>query len=199
MIYQFEKGRIEVGCDEAGRGCLAGPVYAAAVILDPRRRIRGLRDSKMLSATKREALREIIEDRALAWAVASVEVEDIDRHNIANASYLAMHRALEKLRTPFDLILVDGNRFNPFKTVRHACIVGGDDLYAPIAAASILAKTYRDNHMINLSHAHPAFGWDSNKGYPTKLHRQAIINNGLTAHHRKTFTLTYQTGLFSSQ
>jgi ribonuclease HII len=196
MNYQFAPERVEAGCDEAGRGCLAGPVYAAAVILDPAKPIPGLRDSKLLSPSKREALRTIIEKRALGWAVAFADVAEIDRHNIANASYRAMHKALKKLRQTFDLILVDGNRFIQYQNVPHQCVIGGDDLIASISAASILAKTHRDQHMIRLSEGFPHYGWDQNKGYPTLYHREAIWSRGLTKHHRRTFTAAYRNTLF---
>lgn len=189
MKYQYSLKLVDVGCDEAGRGCLAGPVYAAAVVLDPAQRIRGLRDSKKLSAKARSDLRKEIESKALAYAVQSCSVEEIDQYNIANASYYAMHKALDRLTNDFDLILVDGHRFIPYKFRPHVCIIGGDDKYASIAAASILAKTHRDEHMLSLSAQFPEYGWEQNVGYPTQLHRTALQNHGPCIHHRQSFKL----------
>lgn len=183
---------LEAGCDEAGRGCLAGPVTAAAVILPPDFEHPMLNDSKQLSARQREQFRDIIKDKALAWAIAHVSVEEIDRINILNASFLAMHRAIENLQIRPELLLIDGNRFNPFAGIAHHCIVHGDALFMSIAAASILAKTERDRLMTDLHKQYPHYQWITNKGYPTEAHRQAIIQNGLTVHHRKSFNTGIQ-------
>lgn len=183
---------LEAGCDEAGRGCLAGPVTAAAVILPPDFEHPMLNDSKQLSARQREQLRDIIKDKALAWAIAHVSVEEIDRINILNASFLAMHRAIENLQIRPELLLIDGNRFNPFAGIAHRCIVHGDALFMSIAAASILAKTERDRLMADLHEQYPHYHWITNKGYPTEAHRQAIMQNGLTVHHRKSFNTGIQ-------
>lgn len=180
---------MEAGCDEAGRGCLAGPVYAAAVILPQQFRHPLLNDSKQLKATERDTLRYVIEKEAICYAVASVDNEEIDRINILKASFRAMHLALEKLTRQPGFILVDGNRFIPYANVPHACIIKGDGKYASIAAASILAKTYRDEHMSQLHEEYPHFGWQVNKGYPTVQHRNAIRQHGDTPYHRKTFRL----------
>ena len=185
----YQKGVIEVGCDEAGRGCLAGPVYAAAVILDPKVNISGLNDSKQLSESKRKLLKDEIEQKSLAWAVASVSPKEIDKINILNASFLAMHNAIKQLNVKFDHLLVDGNRFKPYLNVQHYCIVKGDAKYKCIAAASILAKTYRDAYMVRLANKHPQYDWTNNKGYPTKKHRDAILKYGINRHHRKKFKL----------
>ncbi len=179
----------EAGVDEAGRGCLAGPVTAAAVILPPDFDLPGLDDSKKLSAARRDALREEIEKQALAWAVAMVSNKEIDEMNIFRASYAAMHKAIRKLaRTP-SLLLIDGKYFIPYKKIPWQCIIGGDGKYAAIAAASILAKTHRDAYMIRQHEKFPAYGWDRNKGYPTKGHRKAIREYGLTPLHRRSFRL----------
>ena len=177
----------EAGCDEAGRGCLAGSVFAAAVIFPPDYSNSELNDSKQLTARKRYALREVICRDALAWAVASVEPEEIDRINILNASILAMHRALDRLTLRPGFIIVDGNRFNPYGDVPHCTIVKGDGKYLSIAAASILAKTCRDDYMLRLHEQYPWYGWDRNAGYPTKLHREGILSHGLTPYHRRSF------------
>jgi ribonuclease HII len=182
-------GRIEAGCDEAGRGCLAGPVVAAAVILPPRVRLPGLDDSKKLSAAAREALRPLIEQRAVAWAVASASPEEVDRINILNASFLAMHRAIDALAQRPQHLLIDGNRFKRYADLPHTCVVQGDGRYRAIAAASVLAKTHRDALMLHAHAEHPAYGWDRNMGYPTAEHRAAIRTHGITALHRRTFTL----------
>ena len=187
---QHTPGTIEAGCDEAGRGCLAGPVFAAAVILKEDSRIEALDDSKKLTARRREELREHIESEALAFAVASVSPEEIDEINILNASILAMHRALEKLDSTPGLVLVDGNRFKPYRDVEYQCIIKGDGIYQSIAAASILAKTYRDHHMYELHTSYPDYAWNTNMGYPTLAHRRAIKELGITPHHRKSFRLT---------
>ena len=181
---------IEAGCDEAGRGCLAGPVFAAAVIFPGNFCHDTLNDSKQLSVAQRDELRSMIETEASAFAVASVSPQEIDRINIHNASYLAMHRALDMLSLKAEFILVDGNRFIPYHQVPHCCVVKGDGKYLSIAAASILAKTYRDEYMEKLAVQFPDYGWSQNKGYPTIHHRNAIIKNGLTAHHRRSFRVT---------
>lgn len=177
----------EAGCDEAGRGCLAGSVFAAAVIFPPDYSNSELNDSKQLTARKRYALREVICRDALAWAVASVEPEEIDRINILNASILAMHRALDRLTLRPGFIIVDGNRFKPYGDVPHCTIVKGDGKYLSIAAASILAKTCRDDYMLRLHEQYPWYGWNRNAGYPTKLHREGILSHGLTPYHRRSF------------
>lgn len=186
----LEKGRVEAGCDEAGRGCLAGPVYAAAVILQKGVRLPGLNDSKKLSEADRAILRVQIEERALAWAVGSVSQQEIDKINILNASFLAMHRAVQQLRIRPEFLLIDGNRFNPYPGLQHQCIVKGDAKYASIAAASVLAKTHRDAYMDAIAHDFPDYGWNQNKGYPTRDHRDAISQFGPCVHHRKSFKLT---------
>lgn len=180
---------IEAGCDEAGRGCLAGPVFAAAVILPKHFRHPLLNDSKQLTEQQRLELRCIIKASATSWAVAQVDPAEIDQVNILNASFLAMHRALDKLETPPELILVDGNRFTPYHNIEHRCIIKGDGIYMSIAAASILAKTYRDDYMAELADSHPQYGWSNNKGYPTKAHREALRYHGVTPHHRRSFRL----------
>ncbi len=185
-IYNKE-GLLEAGCDEAGRGCLAGSVFAAAVIFPPDYSNSELNDSKQLTARKRYALRDIICRDALAWAVASVEPEEIDRINILNASILAMHRALDRLTLRPGYVIVDGNRFKPYGDVPHTTIVKGDGKYLSIAAASILAKTCRDDYMLRLHEQYPWYGWDRNAGYPTKLHREGILSHGLTPYHRLSF------------
>jgi len=190
LLSTFQREFIEAGCDEAGRGCLAGPVFAAAVIFPPDYDNPLLNDSKQLSEKKRMALRPIIEREALAFAVANVSAEEIDRINILNASYLAMHRALDQLKTKPAYIIVDGNRFRSYREIPHQCIVKGDGKYLSIAAASILAKTYRDEYMDKLAQDFPHYDWLSNKGYPTIRHRNAVLNFGLSPHHRKTFRIT---------
>lgn len=185
-IFNTE-GLIEAGCDEAGRGCLAGSVYAAAVILPPDYANDELNDSKKLSAKRRYALREVIERDAVAWAVGVVTAEEIDEINILNASILAMHRALDKLAVRPEFVIVDGNRFKPYRDVPHETVVKGDGKYLSIAAASILAKTYRDDYMLKLHKEYPYYGWDHNAGYPTKEHREGIAAHGLTPYHRRTF------------
>ncbi len=179
----------EAGCDEAGRGCLAGPVFAAAVILPPDFDHLDLDDSKKLSESQRNALREIIEKEALAYAVAKMDAPDIDKYNILWASVRTMHKALDKLKIRPAHIIVDGNKFIPYKNVTFECIIKGDGKYASIAAASILAKTYRDEYMENLNKKHPQYHWQKNKGYPTQVHRRAIIEHGITKYHRKSFQL----------
>ena len=183
------KGRLEAGCDEAGRGCLAGPVFAAAVLISPGTRLPGLNDSKKLSEADRDALRILIEERALAWSVAMVDPKEIDRVNILNASFLAMHRAVEGLSVRPEWLLIDGNRFNAFAGIGHTCVIKGDGKYAQIAAASILAKTHRDEYMAGLHRRFPHYDWETNKGYPTSAHRQAIIEHGPCVHHRTSFRL----------
>ncbi|MEM9674032.1 MAG: ribonuclease HII [Bacteroidota bacterium] len=183
----FTSDLIEAGCDEVGRGCLAGPVVAAAVVLPKNFTHSLLTDSKQLSASQRAQLQEEIQHRALAWAVAEVDNQQIDEINILNASFLAMHRALDNLTVHPELILVDGNRFQPYPFVPHQCIVKGDSHYFSIAAASVLAKTHRDELMQQLALEHPHYGWESNVGYPTPAHRQAIQQHGITPWHRKSF------------
>ena len=181
--------KVEAGCDEAGRGCLAGSVFAAAVILPPDYENELLNDSKQLSEKKRYLLRSMIEKDALAWAVGVVTAEEIDKINILNASILAMHRALDALSIRPEAIIVDGNRFKPYHDVLHTTIVKGDGKYLSIAAASILAKTYRDDYMKAIAEEFPQYDWRSNKGYPTKKHRAAIKEYGISPYHRKSFTL----------
>lgn len=186
----FNKDAIEAGCDEAGRGCLAGPVVAAAVVLNPKKRPPiPFNDSKKLSLKSRLILKEWILKNALSSAVGVVSHEEIDEINILNASFLAMHRAIEQLNIDLDLILVDGNRFKPYSTIAHECIIKGDSKYQSIAAASILAKTYRDDIMAKFHSEYPQFDWKNNKGYPTKTHRDAIIRLGASPYHRKSFQL----------
>ena len=180
---------IEAGCDEAGRGCLAGSVYAAAVILPFDYQNELLNDSKKLTAKKRYALREDIERDAIAWAVGIVTPEEIDKINILNASFLAMHRALDQLKVRPEAVIVDGNRFKPYQNLPSTTIVKGDGKYLSIAAASILAKTYRDDYMLSLAEEYPQYDWQSNMGYPTKKHRQAILEHGITPYHRKSYNL----------
>lgn len=182
-----EAGLVEAGCDEAGRGCLAGSVYAAAVILPPDYSNEQLNDSKQLTARKRYALRQEIEREALAFAVGVVTPDEIDKINILNASILAMHRALDGLKVRPEFVIVDGNRFKPYADLRHQTIVKGDGKYLSIAAASILAKTYRDDYMCSLHEEYPHYGWDHNAGYPTREHREGIRLHGLTPYHRRTF------------
>jgi len=189
LELNYDKLKIEAGCDEAGRGCLAGPVVAAAVILPKNFKNEILTDSKILSEKKRELLRPIIEKEAIAWGVGIVSPEEIDEINILNASFLAMHRAVDKLKEIPNLLLIDGNRFNKYKKTEHVCIVKGDGKYLPIAAASILAKTYRDDIMKAYHVEFPVYDWNKNKGYPTKAHRQAIRDFGSTNYHRKSFRL----------
>lgn len=198
MLKQFfsNKETIECGCDEAGRGCLAGPVVAAAVILPHGFSHPLLNDSKKLSDKQRRLLRPIIEQNALAYCVGFVSNQEIDKINILQASFLAMNRAVEGLKQKPELLLIDGNRFNNKTDIAFQCIVKGDSLYQSIAAASILAKTYRDDYMLNLHKEFPKYHWDKNMGYPTKQHRQAIIENGISPFHRKSFNLSFQTSLF---
>lgn len=190
LILQYQKDfQHEAGCDEAGRGCLAGPVVAAAVILDPSKPIAALNDSKQLSLKKRLSLREEILEKALAYGIGVVDHQQIDQINILNASILAMHKALQQLTITPGFILVDGNRFKPYEQIPHACMVKGDARFASIAAASILAKTQRDQLMNDLHAKHSAYGWNRNQGYPTKEHRAAIAAKGPSPYHRMTFQL----------
>lgn len=185
----YKEGVTEAGCDEAGRGCLAGSVYAAAVIFPAGYTNEELNDSKQLTDRRRKRLREIIERDALAWAVGIVTPEEIDRINILNASILAMHRALDMLKVRPESIIVDGNRFKPYHDIEHTCVVKGDAKYLSIAAASILAKTYRDDYMDSLAKEYPQYDWTSNKGYPTKKHREALRLYGITPYHHKSYNL----------
>lgn len=189
LLPYLHKDCIEAGCDEAGRGCLAGSVYAAAVVLPPDFRHEQLNDSKQLTERQRYALREVIEREALAWAVGVVTPEEIDRMNILKASFLAMHRAIDQLTVRPQHLLIDGNRFTPYPGLPHTTVVKGDGKYLSIAAASILAKTYRDDYMNRLAEEYPQYDWRSNKGYPTRKHRAAIAEYGPTPYHRKTFNL----------
>ena len=185
----FNKNLIEAGCDEAGRGCLAGPVFAAAVILPKTFKHKLLNDSKQLSEANRYFLRPIIEKEAIAFGVAYYDNNEIDEVNILNASIFSMHRAVEKLKQQPELLLIDGNRFKPYKKIPHECIIKGDAKFLSIAAASVLAKTYRDDFMLNLHEKYPYYAWDKNKGYPTKMHREGIRTHGATPYHRKSFRL----------
>ena len=191
----YYEGMVEAGCDEAGRGCLAGSVYAAAVILPPDYHNELLNDSKQLTEKRRYALREAIQRDAVAWAVGIVTPEEIDKINILNACILAMHRALDQLAVRPEAVIVDGNRFKPYGNVPFSTIVKGDGKYLSIAAASILAKTYRDDYMGKLAEEYPQYDWKSNKGYPTKKHRDAIRKFGTTPYHRRTFNLLGDTQL----
>jgi ribonuclease HII len=183
------KGIVEAGCDEAGRGCLAGPVVAAAVILPTKFNHPFLNDSKQLTEKQRDILRPVIEQEALAWAVAVVNEQEIDEINILNASFLAMHRAVQQLHTRPEALLIDGNRFKSFEDIAHHCIVKGDGIYRSIAAASVLAKTHRDEIMLQLHEEFPVYNWAKNKGYPTVDHRNAIRTSGSCKYHRNSFTL----------
>ena len=189
LSSSFTNNLIEAGCDEAGRGCLAGPVFAAAVILPPSYKHPLLNDSKKLTPEQRDTLRLVIESDALAWAVEMVDNTEIDKINILNASILAMHKSLAKLSIMPELILVDGNRFKPFRDIPHQCIVKGDGLFLSIAAASILAKTHRDEYMMKLHKSYPEYRWDRNKGYPTLAHRKTILATGGSPFHRETFSV----------
>jgi ribonuclease HII len=193
----FQEVQPEAGCDEAGRGCLAGPVFAAAVVLPPKFSHPLLNDSKLLTAATREMLREVIEAEAVCYAVAQVDNEEIDRINILKASFKAMHLAVSELRHRPGLLLIDGNRFAPYPDIPHRCIIGGDGKYAAIAAASILAKTYRDRYMEAWHERYPQYHWKENKGYATLAHRRAILQHGITPLHRRTFRqLPEQPSLF---
>ncbi len=189
LLNHYYEGKVEAGCDEAGRGCLAGSVYAATVILPPDYHNELLNDSKQLTEKRRYELREIIQRDAVAWAVGIVTAEEIDHINILNASILAMHRALDQLKVCPEAVIVDGNRFKPYKKLPYTTIVKGDGKYLSIAAASILAKTYRDDYMNKLAEEFPQYDWLSNKGYPTKKHREAIKKYGITPYHRKSYNL----------
>ena len=189
LASHYYEGKVEAGCDEAGRGCLAGSVYAAAVIFPENYQNEELNDSKQLTDKRRKQLREIIQRDAVAWAVGIVTPEEIDKINILNASILAMHRALDQLKVRPEAVIVDGNRFKPYQSLPHTTIVKGDGKYLSIAAASILAKTYRDDYMDKLAVEYPQYDWLSNKGYPTKKHREAIRQYGITPYHRKTFNM----------
>jgi ribonuclease HII len=190
LINPVRKGRLEAGCDEAGRGCLAGPVYAAAVILPENFFHPDLNDSKQVKEPVRNALRKYIEDNAISYAIACVDNMQIDKINILKASIVAMHHALDALSVKPEYILVDGNKFFPYKNIPHKCAVKGDSTYAAIAAASILAKTYRDEYMMKIAEEYPEYLWDVNKGYPTKKHRELIDKLGISPYHRKTFVKT---------
>jgi ribonuclease HII len=190
LLSRYQHELLEAGCDEAGRGCLAGPVFAAAVILPLKFKHKLLNDSKQLTEDVRYALRIEIEKKALAYAVASVDNDEIDEINILNASFLAMHRAIEKLAMCPQFLIIDGNRFNKYKDMPHQCIVEGDAKYLSIAAASILAKTYRDDYMKQIAAEHPEYDWHSNKGYPTIKHREVVLKMGFTRYHRRTFRVT---------
>jgi ribonuclease HII len=190
LLPYLNKKLIEAGCDEAGRGCLSGPVVAAAVILPKKFKSELLNDSKLLSEKKRDELRPLIEEKALAFAVGIVWNEEIDKINILKASFLAMHRALDQISIAPEHLLIDGNRFTPYREINHSCIVKGDSKYMSIAAASVLAKTYRDDLMQKLHEEYPMYEWLKNKGYPTKQHRAFIKEFGACEYHRKTFKLT---------
>lgn len=191
MLFSFyQEEFIEAGCDEAGRGCLAGPVFAAAVILPKDFRHKQLTDSKQLKEDDRYKLRKLIERKAIAYAVAYVSHEEIDKINILNASFLAMHKALDQLQVKPEYIIIDGNRFKQYGEIPHTCIVKGDGKYFSIAAASVLAKTYRDDFMKEIASAHPEYDWCSNKGYPTIKHRNAVLQYGYSPYHRRTFRIT---------
>ena len=192
LKLRYQKKLIEAGCDEAGRGCLAGPVFAASVILPSDFEHPDLNDSKQLTENKRDELRIFIEEHALAYAVGICTAAEIDEINILKASFLAMHRAIDQLNTRPQLLLIDGNRFTAYQDIPHHCIIKGDSKFQSIAAASILAKTYRDEYMLKIAADFPAYRWERNKGYPTKAHRDAIAKHGATAHHRMTFTLLPQ-------
>ena len=193
MLERFLiEGRIEAGCDEAGRGCVAGPVTAAAVILRENFSNDVLNDSKQLTERQRDALRPIIEREAVAWAVAFVSPQEIDEINILKASFLAMHRAVAALKVRPEALLIDGNRFTPYAGIPHTCIVKGDGKMMSIAAASVLAKTHRDEYMRRIATEYPQYGWEVNKGYPTKAHREAIARFGATVYHRASFRLLNQ-------
>ncbi len=189
MLKNSFSNKIEAGCDEAGRGCLAGPVVAASVILPKNFKHPLLNDSKQLSKKNRDLLEKVIKEKAVVWGIGVIWNQEIDKINILNASIKAMHKAIEKLKTKPELLLIDGNRFHAFKDIPHKCIIKGDAKYACIAAASVLAKTYRDKLMQKLHLEFPQFDWKNNKGYPTKIHRQSIVNYGITKYHRKSFKL----------
>ena len=190
LLNCYQQEFLEAGCDEAGRGCLAGPVFAAAVILPPDFIAGELNDSKQLSHNQRKKLRLIIEREAIAWAVAAVDNIEIDQINILNASFLAMHRAIEQLHVQPQYLSIDGNRFKKYADIPHTCVVKGDGKYLNIAAASILAKTHRDEFMESIAEEYPHYQWQQNKGYPTSVHRTAALQYGLSPYHRKTFTVS---------
>ncbi len=192
LFNNFNGGLNEAGCDEAGRGSLSGPVFAAAVILPEDFRSELLNDSKKLTEKQRYQLRTLIEKEAISWAVASCDNDEIDEVNILNASILAMHRALDQLSTRPEYLIIDGNRFKPYKNITYTTIIKGDGKYLSIAAASVLAKTYRDDFLIALHEQYPEYGWCQNKGYPTAFHREAIIKYGITPFHRNSFKFTGQ-------
>ena len=196
LLFKYSEFLLEAGCDEAGRGCLAGPVFAAAVILSDKYSYKGLNDSKLLTAEKRDYFRARIESEAVAWAVAMVDNEGIDKVNILNASIQAMHLALEQLTPLPEFLLIDGNKFKPYKKVPHQCVVHGDCLYLNIAAASVLAKTHRDEFMTRLHEEFPHYGWNRNKGYSTPDHRKAIFTHGISIYHRRSFRLMDDLTLF---
>lgn len=199
LLPYLNKGLIEAGCDEAGRGCLAGAVFAAAVILPPDFECEELNDSKQLSEKQRDTLRPVIEKEALAWAVGTVSPEEIDKINILNASILAMHRALDRLNMRPQHLLIDGNRFKKYKDIPHTTVVKGDGKYLSIAAASVLAKTHRDEYMLRLHEEFPQYDWNNNKGYPTQKHRNAIAETGTVSYHRMSFRLLPGTAFVSMQ
>jgi ribonuclease HII len=192
LLPFFDKNAIEAGCDEAGRGCLAGPVFAAAVVLPTDFAHPLIKDSKKLTVKQRHEARIIVEREALAWAVAQVAPAEIDEVNILRASFLAMHRSIEQLQVAPTFLLIDGNRFEPYGDLPFQCVIKGDSKYASIAAASILAKTHRDDYMMRIAEAYPQYKWTNNKGYPTKAHREAIKIHGMTPHHRQSFRLSRQ-------
>ena len=196
MQLHYSEDRVEAGCDEAGRGCLAGPVFAAAVIWPRNLTHPKLNDSKKLSAKARNELRTFIEQNAIAYSVQSVSEEEIDQINILNASFKAMHLAVHQLSVTPELLLIDGNRFTTYRNIPHQCIIKGDSKYASIAAASILAKTYRDDHMREIGLKYPQFHWEQNKGYATLAHRVTLLKEGPTEYHRKSFTVQNQPSLF---
>lgn len=193
MLKPFvQKGRLEAGVDEAGRGCLAGPVVAAAVVLPQDFTNELINDSKLLRANQRDELREVIEKESLTWSVAFIDNKIVDEINILNATYAAMHKAIEGLEKTPEYLLIDGNRFKPFRNIRHQCIVKGDSKFISIAAASILAKTHRDEYMRRIGKDYPQYFWNDNKGYPTQQHKRAITQNGITPFHRLSFNLNEQ-------
>ena len=199
LLPHLQEGRIEAGCDEAGRGCLAGPVAAAAVILPADFHNDLLNDSKKLTERQREKLRPIIEREALAWCVVMVSADEIDKINILNASITGMHRAVDGLSIRPEHLLIDGNKFRPYPGIDYTTVVKGDGKYMSIAAASILAKTHRDEYMMRIAEQHPEYRWDKNKGYPTKDHREAILRHGICDHHRRTFGPCLQPSLFDQE
>ncbi len=192
MLKAKLTNKIEAGCDEAGRGCLAGPVFAAAVILPKNYKNKNLNDSKKINKKQRDTLRKVIEEEALYWAVAEVSPQEIDEINILNASFLAMHRAIDKLKQKPELLLIDGNRFKKYKSIPHECIIKGDGKFMSIAAASILAKTHRDEFMKKAAITYSQYFWEKNKGYPTLAHKMAIQDHGICPLHRKTFNYNLQ-------